>query len=73
MLPEKNELLEKTYLAKQMICPIGLEVEKSTRVPTIACCTMETNTKTWIRALSVKLHGSRKGHQMRVPRPEEVP
>ena len=29
MLPEKNELLEKTYLAKQMICPIGLEeVEK---------------------------------------------
>ena len=27
MLP-KNELLEKTYLAKQMICPIGLEVEK---------------------------------------------
>ena len=28
MLPEKNELPEKTYLAKQMICPIGLEVEK---------------------------------------------
>ena len=28
MLPEKNELPEKTYLAKQMIYPIGLEVEK---------------------------------------------
>ena len=28
MLPEKNELPEKTYLAKQMICPISLEVEK---------------------------------------------
>ena len=28
MLLEKNELPEKTYLAKQMICPIGLEVEK---------------------------------------------
>jgi hypothetical protein len=28
LLPEDNELLEKTYLAKQMICPIGLEVEK---------------------------------------------
>jgi hypothetical protein len=28
MLPEENELPEKTYLAKQMICPIGLEVEK---------------------------------------------
>jgi hypothetical protein len=28
MFPEKNELPEKTYLAKQMIYPIGLEVEK---------------------------------------------
>ena len=28
MLPEKNELPEKTYLAKQMICPISLEVDK---------------------------------------------
>ena len=28
MLQEKNELPEKTYLAKQMICPIGLKVEK---------------------------------------------
>ena len=28
MLLEKNELPEKTYLAKQMICPIVLEVEK---------------------------------------------
>ena len=28
MLPEINELPEKTYLAKQMICPIGFEVEK---------------------------------------------
>ena len=32
MLLEKNELLEKTYLAKQMMCPIGLEVEKNPRV-----------------------------------------
>ena len=29
---QKNKLLEKTYLAKQMICPIGLEVEKNLRV-----------------------------------------
>ena len=28
MLPAQNELLEKTYQTKQMICPIGLEVEK---------------------------------------------
>ena len=73
MLPEKNKLLEKTYLAKQMICPIGLEVEKSTRVPMIAYYTVEKNTKTWTSTPSVKLHGTRKGRQMRVPRPEEVP
>jgi hypothetical protein len=28
LLPKGSELPEKTYLAKQMICPIGLEVEK---------------------------------------------
>jgi hypothetical protein len=28
LLPEKNELLEKIYLVKQMICPISLEVKK---------------------------------------------
>ena len=32
MLPEKDELPEKTYLAKQMIYPIGLEVEKNPHV-----------------------------------------
>ena len=68
MLLEKNELPEKTYLAKQMICPISLEVEKIQ-----AYCTVEKNTKTWTSAPSVKLHGIRKSHQMRVPRPEEVP
>jgi hypothetical protein len=55
-----------------MICPIGLEVKKSTCVPMIAYCTVETNTKTWMRAPSVKLHGTRKGRQMRMPRLEEV-
>jgi hypothetical protein len=32
LLPEDNELPKKTYLAKQMICTIGLEVEKNPRV-----------------------------------------
>ena len=73
LLLDPNELPEKTYLAKQMICPISLEVEKSTRVPMIAYCTVEKNTKTWTSAPSVKLHGTRKGRQMRVPRLEEVP
>jgi hypothetical protein len=74
MRPEKNELPEKTYLAKQMICPIGLKVEKKSKhVPMIAYCTVKTNTKTQMRAPSVKLHDIRKGPQMRVPRPDEVP
>ena len=46
MLLEKNKLPEKTYLAKEMICPIGLEVKKFTCVPMIAYCTEEKNTKT---------------------------
>lgn len=28
LLPNHNELLEKIYLAKQMICPMGLEAKK---------------------------------------------
>jgi hypothetical protein len=60
-------------MAKQLICLIGLEVKKLTHVSMIAYCIMETNTKTWIRAPSVKLYGTRNGRQMRVPRPEEVP
>jgi hypothetical protein len=61
MLLGKNELPEKTYQAKQMICPISLEVKKSMRVSMIVYCTVETNTKTWMCASSVKLHGTSKG------------
>ena len=46
MLPKKNELPEKTYLAKQMICPSASRLKKSTCVPMIAYCTVEKNTKT---------------------------
>jgi hypothetical protein len=73
MLPAKNKLTEKTYEAKQIICPIDLEVKKSTGVPMIAYCIMEKNTKNWTSASSVKLHNTRKGCQLMVPRPEEVP
>ena len=73
LLLDPNELPEKTYLAKQMMCPIGLEVEKSMRVTMIAYCTMEKNIKTWMHSPSVRLHGISKGHQMRVARPEEGP
>ena len=68
----KNELPEKTYLAKQMICPIVLEVEK------IHVCFNDC----------ILYHGEKykdldkcpkceapqyNGHHMRVPRLEEVP
>ena len=71
MLLEKNELSEKTYLAKQMICHIGLEVEKIHACSNDCILYREKNTKTWTSAPSVKLHGIRKGRQMRVPRPEQ--
>ena len=73
ILLEKNELLEKTYLAKQMICPISLKVEKIHVCSNDCILYRGENTKTWTSAPSVKLHSTRKGHQMRVPRPEEVP
>jgi hypothetical protein len=72
LLPDPNELLGKTYLAKQMICPIGLEVKKSMHVRMIAYCTAEIK-NTWMHASSLKLHGTSKGLQMRVGRLEEVP
>ena len=64
---------EKTYLAKQMIYPIGLEVEKIHTYSNDCILYRGKNTKTWTSAPSVKLHGTRKDHQMRVPRPEKVP
>ena len=57
--PRKNELLEKTYLAKQMIA-LASRLKKSTHVLMIAYCTVEKNTKTWTSAPSMKLHGTRK-------------
>ena len=72
MLLEKMSC-QKRYLAKQMICPISLEVEKIHACSNDCILYSGENTKTWTSAPSVKLHGTRKGRQMRVPRPEEVP
>ena len=46
MLPEKNKLPEMTYLAKQMICSIGLEVEKIHACSNDCILYHEKNTKT---------------------------
>ena len=73
MLLEKNELPEKTYLAKKMICPISLEVEKIHACSNDCILYRGEKYKDLDKCPSVKLHGTRKGRQMRVPRPEEVP
>jgi len=46
ILPAQHKSQEKTYQTRQMICPIGLEVEKSMHVAMIAYCTVKKNTKT---------------------------
>ena len=61
MLPEKNELPEKTYLAKQMICPIGLEVEKIHAFSNDCILYRGEKYKDLDKSPSVKLHGTRKG------------
>ena len=32
MLPEENELPSTTYEAKKVVCPLGLEVQKNSRI-----------------------------------------
>ena len=72
ILSETNELPEKTYLTKQMICPIGLEVEKIH-----ACsndCILYHGDEYKDLDVCPKCEAPRyKGRQMRVPRLEEVP
>ena len=73
ILPEKNELLEKTYLAKQMICPVGLEVKKIHACYNDCILYRGEKYKDLDKCPKCELHGTRNGRQMRVPRPEEVP
>ena len=47
MLPKDNELPATTYEAKQLICPLGLEVQKIHACPTTASST-EESTRIWM-------------------------
>jgi hypothetical protein len=51
MLPQGNTVSEIVYEAKQIICPLGLNVEKSTRARMIAFYIMWLSTKTLRNAL----------------------
>jgi hypothetical protein len=53
MLPQDNAVPETIYEAKQIICPLGLEVEKSTHARMIAVYIVVMSTKTLRNALFV--------------------
>jgi hypothetical protein len=53
MLPQGNAVPETVYEAKQIICPLGLEVEKSTRTKMIAFYIMGLSMKTLRNALFI--------------------
>jgi hypothetical protein len=58
MLPEGNTVLETVYEAKQIICPLGFEVKKSTRARMIAFYIVGSSTKILRNALFVDLTDS---------------
>jgi hypothetical protein len=41
MLPEGNQIAESVYEAKKIICPLGMEVEKSMHERTVVYCSVE--------------------------------
>jgi hypothetical protein len=53
MLPQGNAVRETVYEAKQIICPLNLEVKKSTRARMIAFYIMGLSAKTLINVLFV--------------------
>jgi hypothetical protein len=58
MLPEGNQITEFVYEAKKIVCPLGIEVEKSMHARTIVYCFVEIM-QTLTRALSVSMIGTR--------------
>lgn len=68
-----NELPEKAYLAKQMIYPIELNVEKVHVCYNYCILYFGDNMKTWMCAHSVKFRDTSNASQIRIIRPEEGP
>jgi hypothetical protein len=58
MLPEGNKTAEYVYQAKKIICPLGIEVEKSMHERTVVYCSMEIM-QTLTSAPSVAMIGTR--------------
>ena len=73
MLPEKNKLPEKTYLAKQMICPIGLEVEKIHACSNDCIFYRGEKYKDLDKCPKCEAPWYKEGQSDEVPRPKEVP
>jgi hypothetical protein len=58
MLPKGNQIAEFVYEAKKIICPLGIEVEKSMHARTVVYCSMEIM-QTLTSAPSVAMIGTR--------------
>jgi hypothetical protein len=61
MLPKPNELPATTYEAKQVVCPLGLEIQKIHVCPNTASCTVARTTRIWMNAPYEKRRGIRSG------------
>jgi hypothetical protein len=59
MLPEGNQIEEYVYEAKKIICPLGIEVEKSMHARTVVYCSVEIM-QTLTSAPSVAMIGTRR-------------
>jgi hypothetical protein len=57
-LPEGNQITESVYEAKKIICPLGIEVEKSMHARTVVYCSVEIM-QTLTSAPSVDMIGTR--------------
>jgi hypothetical protein len=58
MLPEGNQIADSVYEAKKIICPLGIEVEKSMHERIVVYCPVEI-IQTLTRAPSVAMIGTR--------------
>ena len=73
MLLEKNKSPEKTYMAKQMICNISLEVEKIHMCSNNCILYSGEKYKDLDKCPKCGAPRYKEGSSDRVPRPEEVP
>ena len=79
MLPKDNELPSTTYEAKQVVCPLGLEIQKIHACPNDCILYVARSTRSWMHALYVTRRGIRSSEmalvmlRANVPRRKSLP